>query len=89
MTKIATECKLQKHHPEWSNVYNKTRIRWTTHRPEGLSSKDVSMARYCDDAGVEFGEVLDGGPSAGGDRGDRDGKEGMGGVGKEGMDGVK
>lgn len=56
MNAVAAECKKQRHHPEWSNVYNKTHIRWTTHDPEGLSSKDTFMARFCDDKGTEYGE---------------------------------
>ena len=57
MNKVAAECKKQKHHPEWSNVFNKTHIRWTTHNPEGLSTKDTVMAKFCDDTGKEFGEA--------------------------------
>lgn len=57
MNRIADECKAQKHHPEWSNVYNRTTIKWTTHKPEGLSSKDVHMAKFCDDAAREMGEI--------------------------------
>ena len=57
MNHVAAECKTQKHHPEWSNVYNKTHIRWTTHNPEGLSNKDAHMARFCDEAGEKFGEL--------------------------------
>ena len=57
MNHVAAECKNQKHHPEWSNVYNKTHILWTTHNPEGLSSRDMYMARFCDEAGQEFGEL--------------------------------
>ena len=30
-------------------AYNHTFIQWTTHRPEGLSIKDVDMARWCDE----------------------------------------
>ena len=56
MNHVAGECKKQKHHPEWTNIYNKTHIRWTTHNPEGMSSRDVNMARFCDDAGEQFGE---------------------------------
>ncbi|GAB7355072.1 hypothetical protein MBLNU459_g5661t2 [Dothideomycetes sp. NU459] len=59
MNTVAAECKVQRHHPEWSNVFNKTHIRWTTHRPDGLSAKDVHMARFCDDAGGKHGEVID------------------------------
>ena len=58
MTAVATECKKAKHHPEWTNVYNKTHIRWTTHNPAGLSSKDTTMAKFCDEVGVRFGEVV-------------------------------
>lgn len=57
MNHIAAECKVQKHHPEWTNIYNKTHIRWTTHNPAGLSSKDTYMARFCDKAGEQFSEL--------------------------------
>ncbi|EME41260.1 hypothetical protein DOTSEDRAFT_73618 [Dothistroma septosporum NZE10] len=57
MNQVASECKRTRHHPEWSNVYNKTHIRWTTHNPEGLSSKDTHMAKFCDDAAREFNEL--------------------------------
>ena len=57
MNTVAEECKKQKHHPEWSNVYNKTHIRWTTHSPEGLSSKDTHMAQFCDDVAKSFNEL--------------------------------
>jgi 4a-hydroxytetrahydrobiopterin dehydratase len=36
------------HHPEWSNVYNKVVITLTTHEPEGLTTKDVALARAID-----------------------------------------
>lgn len=57
MNAVADECKKTRHHPEWSNVYNRTQIRWTTHNPLGLSDKDTSMAQFCDDAGKKFGEI--------------------------------
>lgn len=38
-------------------VYQKTFIRWTTHRPDGLSIKDVEMAAVCDELGRLHGEV--------------------------------
>lgn len=59
MNHVAAESKKQKHHPEWTNIYNQTRIRWTTHNPEGLSAKDTLMARFCDDAARQFGEIQD------------------------------
>ncbi|KAG4431920.1 hypothetical protein IFR05_012590 [Cadophora sp. M221] len=58
MNIVASECVVQKHHPEWSNVYNTTFIRWTTHSPPGLSEKDVLMARFCDEKAAECGEVV-------------------------------
>lgn len=57
MNQVAAECKKTRHHPEWTNIYNKTHIRWTTHSPEGLSNKDTSMARFCDQASAECGEL--------------------------------
>lgn len=45
MTKIAQEAEKQKHHPEWSNVYNKVSIRYTTHDAGGLTEKDFDMVK--------------------------------------------
>ncbi|KAI8946901.1 pterin 4 alpha carbinolamine dehydratase-domain-containing protein [Xylaria longipes] len=58
MTAVSLQCKLKNHHPEWSNVYNTTYIRWTTHNPEGLSAKDVELAGLCDSLARDFGEVV-------------------------------
>ncbi|GAP90360.2 putative pterin 4 alpha carbinolamine dehydratase [Rosellinia necatrix] len=58
MTAVSLQCKLSNHHPEWSNVYNTTYIRWTTHSPEGLSAKDVQLASLCDSLARDFGEVV-------------------------------
>lgn len=55
MDTVAQECKAQRHHPEWSNLYNKVTIEWTTHKPEGLSIKDVQMAEFCDRIAEEIG----------------------------------
>lgn len=57
MTAVSLQCKLKNHHPEWSNVYNTTFIRWTTHSPEGLSEKDVGLATLCDSLAKDFGEL--------------------------------
>ena len=50
MTQIAITAEKHNHHPEWSNVYNKVLITWTTHDVHGLSSNDIAMARLCDQA---------------------------------------
>ncbi|KAF1921129.1 pterin 4 alpha carbinolamine dehydratase-domain-containing protein [Ampelomyces quisqualis] len=55
MSAVADECKLRQHHPSWSNLYNKVTIEWTTHKPEGLSIKDVEMAEFCDRCADEIG----------------------------------
>lgn len=48
MTKVALQAQSQGHHPEWSNVYNKVQITWSTHDCAGLSERDVAMAEFCD-----------------------------------------
>lgn len=86
MSEIATECNKPqfRHHPEWSNVYNFTRVRWTTHWPEGISGKDLEMARFCDEVAGRWGEVEeDGGEDGEGEegKGEEIGEEGGGGGG--------
>ncbi|SFF75729.1 4a-hydroxytetrahydrobiopterin dehydratase [Novosphingobium sp. CF614] len=48
MTRVALYADKADHHPEWSNVYNKIRVRLTTHDAGGLSARDVRMARFID-----------------------------------------
>ncbi|KAI1461951.1 transcriptional coactivator/pterin dehydratase [Annulohypoxylon moriforme] len=67
MTAVSLQCKLKNHHPEWSNVYNTTYIRWTTHNPKGLSAKDVELAAICDGLAKDFGEIIE--EASGGDDG--------------------
>jgi 4a-hydroxytetrahydrobiopterin dehydratase len=50
MTQIAIAAEKHNHHPEWSNVYNRVIITWTTHDVDGLSSNDIDMAQVCDAA---------------------------------------
>ncbi|MCK0157648.1 4a-hydroxytetrahydrobiopterin dehydratase [Cellulophaga sp. F20128] len=45
MTRIAFECELQNHHPDWSNVYNTLTIRLNTHDADGITDKDFKMAK--------------------------------------------
>ncbi|CAH0048869.1 unnamed protein product [Clonostachys solani] len=47
MTAVSLQCK----------VYNTTFIRWTTHNPKGLSTKDFELASLCDSIAKDFGEV--------------------------------
>lgn len=48
MTRVAMEAERLNHHPEWSNVYNRLTIKWTTHETGGISDRDLHMAQFCD-----------------------------------------
>ena len=45
MTRIAFECEIQNHHPDWSNVYNTLTIRLSTHDANGVTEKDFVLAK--------------------------------------------
>ena len=47
MTRVALAAERQNHHPEWSNVFNRVTIRWTTHSEGGVTELDVKLARTC------------------------------------------
>ena len=47
MTRVALAAERQNHHPDWSNVYNRVTIRWTTHSEGGVTELDVKLARAC------------------------------------------
>ena len=44
MTQVAVVAEEQKHHPEWTNVYNKLQVRLTTHDLGGVTDKDFDLA---------------------------------------------
>lgn len=48
MARVALYADKADHHPEWFNVYNKVRVRLTTHDAGGLSARDVAMAQFID-----------------------------------------
>jgi hypothetical protein len=70
---IFVESKILSHHAEIYNVvslkrhygyrltllqqFSMVKLRWTTHKPRGLSSKDMIMAGKCDDWTDKLGVV--------------------------------
>ena len=54
MTRIAFECELQGHHPDWSNVYKSLHIRLNTHDVGGVTDKDFKLAETIEK--IVFGE---------------------------------
>lgn len=55
MTRVALHADKADHHPEWSNVYNGVDIVLTTHDAGGVTIKDVTLARFIDEAAAAMG----------------------------------
>jgi 4a-hydroxytetrahydrobiopterin dehydratase len=49
MTTAALSIEKMNHHPEWFNVYNRVTVDLTTHDAQGITSKDVELAKVLDD----------------------------------------
>jgi len=45
ITHIAFECEKQNHHPNWENVYNSLTIKLSTHDTDGITQKDIDLAK--------------------------------------------
>jgi len=50
MTRVALLADKMDHHPEWSNVYNRVEVLLTTHDADGVTERDLKMARFIDEA---------------------------------------
>jgi 4a-hydroxytetrahydrobiopterin dehydratase len=48
MASVAAIAQALDHHPDWENVYNRVRIRLSTHDVNGLGRLDFEMARRID-----------------------------------------
>lgn len=48
MARVALLAETQDHHPEWFNVWNRVDIALTTHDADGLSARDVKLAKAID-----------------------------------------
>lgn len=45
MNRVAELAENMDHHPEWFNVYSRVDIRLTTHDADGVSQRDIKMAK--------------------------------------------
>lgn len=48
MSQVALLAERMDHHPEWFNVYNRVDVTLTTHDANGLSERDVKLAKAMD-----------------------------------------
>ena len=55
MTRVALLADKMDHHPEWSNVYNRVEVLLTTHDADGVTRRDVEMARFIDQIAEAMG----------------------------------
>lgn len=51
MTACALAAEQADHHPEWFNVYNRVEVLLTTHDADGVTMKDVKLAKFMDARG--------------------------------------
>ncbi len=48
MTQVAMHAEKYNHHPEWSNVYKTVEVHLTTHSDNGITEKDIKLAKFMD-----------------------------------------
>ena len=48
MSRVALKADKVDHHPEWFNVYNTVDVTLATHDADGVTEKDVELARFMD-----------------------------------------
>ena len=48
MSQVALVAERMNHHPEWSNVYRRVSVTLTTHDAQGLTMRDIELARQMD-----------------------------------------
>jgi 4a-hydroxytetrahydrobiopterin dehydratase len=50
MTQVALKAEQMDHHPEWFNVYNRVEITLATHDANGVTTLDLELAKFIEDA---------------------------------------
>jgi len=55
MSSVALKAESMDHHPEWFNVYNKVDVTLATHDVNGVSDKDVELAKFMDSLSAKLG----------------------------------
>jgi len=56
MTRVALAAEKADHHPEWFNVYNRVDITLSTHDANGLTMRDINLARFIEQAAASLGQ---------------------------------
>jgi 4a-hydroxytetrahydrobiopterin dehydratase len=56
MTRVALAAEKADHHPEWFNVYNRVEVLLATHEADGVTERDVALARIMDAAAASGGD---------------------------------
>ena len=51
MVQASFEAEDLNHHPEWENVYNRVKVRLTTHDTGGLTKLDIALAERMEKIG--------------------------------------
>lgn len=57
MNAVAEVAERLNHHPEWTNVYNRVKVRLTTHDAGGLTALDFALAREMDELATVTSQI--------------------------------